>query len=190
MSELIVFFTASLGIGALLATIAIWAPRRPHVRIAALVATMLFIPVVYVQLVELLSRPKPMTFEWFERDVQLAQILGSSLDEGKAIYLWLRLDGEIAPRYYVMPWRQQAAEKLEAAAPKKKKKKAKRKSRTKKKAADLRVKLFWGVFTQSMKRVALYEHNQKKQAKKKADELTAKGKAPHFIMKVKEPVEE
>lgn len=113
MSELIVFFIASLGIGALLATIAIWAPRRPHVRIAALVATLLFIPVVYVQLVELLSRPKPMTFEWFERDVQLAQILGSSLDEGKAIYLWLRLEGEIAPRYYVMPWRQQAAEKLE-----------------------------------------------------------------------------
>ena len=84
----------------------------------------------------------------------------------------------------------EAAEAADGKAGKKKKKaKAKRKTRKKKAAVDVRMRLFWGVFTQSMKRVALYEHNQKKQAKKKADELTAKGKTPHFVMKVKEPVE-
>ena len=81
--------------------------------------------------------------------------------------------------------RKQLREEAEAAP---KKKKAKRKSRSKA-AADVPMRLYWGVFSQSMKRVALYEHNQKKQAKKRADELTAKGKAPHFVMKVKEPVD-
>ena len=80
----------------------------------------------------------------------------------------------------------EAAEAAEAEAPKKKaKKKTKRKSR---KAApeDIRMKLFWGVFNQSMKRVALFEFNQKKQAEKKAAQLSEK--SPHFVQKVKEEV--
>ena len=80
----------------------------------------------------------------------------------------------------------EAAEATEE-APKKKKKKAKRK---KKAAADVRMKLFWGVFSPSMKRVALFDFNQKKQAQKRCDELTAKGKGDHFIQKVKDKVEE
>jgi hypothetical protein len=63
-----------------------------------------------------------------------------------------------------------------------------RKSR-KKEAPEIRVKLFWGVFNQSLKRVALFEFNQKKQADKKAEELSQGGKAPHFVQKVKEAVD-
>lgn len=73
------------------------------------------------------------------------------------------------------------------AAPKKKA--AKRKSRAKQ-PVDQRIKLFWGVFNQSLRRVALYEFNQKKQAQAKADELSKGGKSPHFVQKVKEAVEE
>lgn len=72
-----------------------------------------------------------------------------------------------------------------AAAPKK----PARKSR-KKEAAIIRVKLFWGVFNQSLKRVALYEYSQRKQADKKAAELSQGGKAPHFVQKVKENIAE
>lgn len=84
----------------------------------------------------------------------------------------------------------EAAERADAEAPKKKKKKkaAKRKSRAKA-AADIRMKLFWGVFNQSMKRVALYEFDQRKQAEKKAEDLTKNGKNPHFVQKVKEAIE-
>lgn len=70
-----------------------------------------------------------------------------------------------------------------------KKKKAKRKSR-KKADAEVRLKLFWGVFNQSMKRVALYEFSQQKEAEKKAEDLSKGGKSPHFIQKVKEVIEE
>lgn len=72
----------------------------------------------------------------------------------------------------------------EEAAPKKKKK---RKSRTK--AAEvIRRKLFWGVFNHAMKRVALYEFNQRKAAEKRAKELSPDGKPPHFVQKVKEDI--
>ena len=90
----------------------------------------------------------------------------------------------------------EAAEKKAKASPKKaattkaaKKEPAKRKSRAKS-AKEVRLKAFWGVFNQSLKRVALYEFSEKKEADKKAKELTASGKSPHFVQPVKEPVQE
>ena len=71
-----------------------------------------------------------------------------------------------------------------------KKKATPRKPRKKKEAAIIRVKLFYGVFNQSLKRVALFEFNQKKQAEKKAVDLSKDGKTPHFVQKVKEAIEE
>lgn len=86
----------------------------------------------------------------------------------------------------------EAAERAEGTKKKKavkKKKAAKRKSK-KAAAAEVRMKLYWGVFSQSLKRVALYEFNQRKDAEKKAKELSSSGKSPHFVQKVKEVVEE
>ena len=86
-----------------------------------------------------------------------------------------------------------AADRIKADAPVKeakvKKAPAKRKSRAKV-PVDLRVKLYWGVFNQSLKRVALYEFNQKKQAEQKAEALSASGKSPHFVKKEKIAVDE
>lgn len=82
----------------------------------------------------------------------------------------------------------EAAELLEAEAAPKKKKATKRKSRAKE-PVEVRMKVFWGVFNQTMKRVALYEFSQKKDAEKKAEALSASGKSPHFVQKVKEVIE-
>ena len=113
-----VLFHAIVGatvVAAALASIAIWAPRPTRVRILAVVVTTLFIPIAYVQLVEMLSKPKPMSFEWYERARKKAQVLGVSLYEKESIYLWLRLSGSFEPRYYVVPWNLQLAEKLQKA---------------------------------------------------------------------------
>ena len=64
----------------------------------------------------------------------------------------------------------------------------KRKSRPKS-SKDVRLKAFWGVFNQSLKRVALFEYNEKKLAEKAAKELTASGKSPHFVQPVKEQIQ-
>ncbi len=85
----------------------------------------------------------------------------------------------------------EAAEKSAATKKKKtatKKKTTKRASRAKT-PKEVRLKAFWGVFNQSMKRVAIYEYSQRKQADKKAQELSASGKSPHFVQLVKEVIE-
>jgi hypothetical protein len=82
-----------------------------------------------------------------------------------------------------------AAEQGVEAAPKKAKKPAARKSRAKV-AKEVRLKAFWGVFNQSMKRVAVFEYAERKHADKRASELTASGKSPHFVQLVKEVIEE
>ena len=69
------------------------------------------------------------------------------------------------------------------------KKKAKRKSRAKA-AKEVRLKAFWGVFNQSLRRVALFEHSERKQAEKKAEDLSNSQKSPHFVQLVKEVIEE
>ena len=90
----------------------------------------------------------------------------------------------------------EAAEKKAKSAPKKaasaekstaKKAPAKRKSRAKS-AKVVRLKAYWGVFNQSLKRIALFEFSEKKEADKKAKDLSASGKSPHFVQPVKEEV--
>jgi hypothetical protein len=92
----------------------------------------------------------------------------------------------------------EAAEQIEGeeeGAPKKKraaagtKTPAKRKSRSKA-AKEVRLKAFWGVFNQSMKRVALFEYSERKQADQKAGELSASQKTPHFVQLEKVPITE
>ena len=66
---------------------------------------------------------------------------------------------------------------------------AKRKSRAKV-AKEVRLKAFWGVFNQSLRRMSLFEYSQRQEADKKAAELTESGKSPHFVQLVKEVIEE
>ena len=113
MEDLFVVFITLLAVIALLASIAIWSHRQTLVRTAAVVLTALFVPIGYLGVTQLLSQPKPMHHEWFKRHVDEATLLGVSVREGEAIYLWLRLDDSLEPRYYVLPWQQQLAEKLQ-----------------------------------------------------------------------------
>ena len=69
------------------------------------------------------------------------------------------------------------------------KKKAKRKSRAKT-PKEVRLKAFWGVFNQSLRRISLFEYSQREQADKKAADLSESGKSPHFVQLVKEVIEE
>ena len=81
----------------------------------------------------------------------------------------------------------EAAEKQVATKKKAAKKKA-TKRKTKKAAAEVRIKLYWGVFSQNLKRVAVFEFDQKDEAEKRATELSKGGKSPHFVQKVKEEI--
>ncbi len=66
---------------------------------------------------------------------------------------------------------------------------AKRKSRSKV-VKEVRLKAFWGVFNQSLRRIALFEYSQRADADRKAAELNESQKNPHFVQLVKEVIEE
>jgi hypothetical protein len=70
------------------------------------------------------------------------------------------------------------------------KKKAAPRKRRAKTGKNLRLKAYWGVFNQSLKRVAMFEFNEQKKAEKKAEELSGSGKSPHFVQPVKEVITE
>lgn len=112
MSQVFYFFAASLTLVAALAAISIWSPRALYVKGAALAIVALFLPAIYVSLVELLSRPKPVTLEWRQGGLAEAKVIGADLREGEAIFVWLRLPDVVEPRAYALPWDQKLAEQL------------------------------------------------------------------------------
>jgi hypothetical protein len=56
------------------------------------------------------------------------------------------------------------------------------------KSSVVRLKAYWGVFNQMMKRVHLFEYAERRQADKKAAELSGNAKSPHFVQLVKEVI--
>lgn len=84
--------------------------RRRYVSVGVFVA---LVAVVYGGTIEVMSKPKPVTLEW--RNVGEAKVLGASLREGEAIYVWLEIEGHEAPLAYELPWSQEAAEQLQGA---------------------------------------------------------------------------
>ncbi|MDB4637723.1 MAG: hypothetical protein P8M30_00390 [Planctomycetaceae bacterium] len=70
-----------------------------------------------------------------------------------------------------------------------KKKAAKRKSRSKKATAEARKRMVWGVFSSSMKEEARFPYDQRKEAEKKLEQLSAKSKKPFFIQPMKEVID-
>jgi hypothetical protein len=86
--------------------------------------------------------------------------------------------------------RQEAAAKTEGKAEAKKPAaKPKRKSRAKA-AKEVRLKAFWGVFSQSLNQVAQFEYSDRDEADKKAEELSESKKSPHFVQLVKKVIDE
>ncbi len=109
-----VFALATLA-AAVLATIAIWAPRKLWIRAAAVATTLALLPIGYAAFAELLSRPKPVALEWLNQQTAVATVLGSTIRENQAIYVWLQYGGPGEPRAYVIPWNRDLAEELQRA---------------------------------------------------------------------------
>jgi hypothetical protein len=93
----------------------VWSRRRLALRVMATVLSAILVSLFGASIVELLGRPKPVRLEWVERQGADADVLGSRLVEGKAIYLWLGFPGEPEPRAYVLPWNPETAKELQKA---------------------------------------------------------------------------
>jgi hypothetical protein len=98
-----------------LASIAIWSPRRLLIRVGAVALATLFLPTAWAAMSDLMSRPKPIDFEWWHQAEGGATVLSSQLREGDGVYLWLQISGAVEPRSYRLPWDRKLAEDLEKA---------------------------------------------------------------------------
>lgn len=115
MDNLIYLFAIAVMLAAALAAISIWAPRRLWLKITAIAITGLLSASAYASYADLLSKPKPVSLEWAQRQIGEATVLAASLRENEAIYLWLEFEGAKSPRAYALPWSQEAAEQLQKA---------------------------------------------------------------------------
>ena len=112
MTDLFYLFAVSAALAAVLAAISIWSHRKLWAKISAVLTTALFIPAIYLSYADLLSRPKPASLEWWNRDAAEATVVGSRLRENEAIYVWLELADTDEPRAYRLPWQQELAKQL------------------------------------------------------------------------------
>ena len=112
MTELFYLFAASAALAAILAAISIWSHRKLWAKLSAVVATALFIPTIYLSYADLLSRPKPISLEWWHQGASEATVVASKLREGEAIYLWIEMTDTDEPRAYKLPWQQELAKQL------------------------------------------------------------------------------
>ncbi len=115
MSELGALFAALGGLAFILANLAVWAPRKLRVKLGALITAAVFLPTAYFSLSEMLGRPKPVAAEWLRGALAEATVLGSQMQQGQAIYLWLTLEGTDEPRAYALPWSEKLARQLHGA---------------------------------------------------------------------------
>lgn len=102
---------AAVGLGFL----AVWSRRGLAPRLAAVALSVALVGLIGASVVELLGRPKPTRMEWVQRKGAEADVLGSRMVEGQAIYLWLGLPGQPEPRAYVLPWNMEVAKELQKA---------------------------------------------------------------------------
>ncbi len=116
MDYVTVMFVATVVLIAVLAWSAVRARGKLWRKLTALGALAILVPLLYVDVMGLMGRPKPITMEWFEDFHEGAVLVGADIREGQAIYLWLRHQGESEPRAYVMDWDRDTAVKLKEAA--------------------------------------------------------------------------
>lgn len=121
METALYIFVPLLTVAAILGHIGIWSPRSTWIKVCGVGAVALFIPLSYGALAELLSRPKPVTLEWAHRHVTEAKLIGATMTEGEAIYIWLKIPEMVEPRSYRLPWSRKTAQQLQEAQRKAKK---------------------------------------------------------------------
>lgn len=115
MDHLMYLYAAVVIIAAALAAIAVGAPRALWVKFSALVLAAFLMAIGYASLVDLLGKPKPADMEWAARTVPEATVIAATMEENRAIYLWLLLEDGVGPRAYALPWSLQSAKQLQRA---------------------------------------------------------------------------
>ena len=101
MEILNIFYILITALAALLISITIWSRRPFRWRISAFFIGLGLIALLYIAILELLSRPKPAHMELFYKDVPEVVLLHASWEEEVALYILVEIPGVEEPRLYL-----------------------------------------------------------------------------------------
>lgn len=112
MADLVLYFAASVALASAIAAVTLSAPRALWLKVGAIATAGVLMVAIYLGLNGMMSRPKPMSLEWYRASAEDANVIAATMIEGEAIYLWLRVPQDSEPRSYRMPWSEEAARQL------------------------------------------------------------------------------
>lgn len=115
MGQIPLFMFPMVFFAGILVWMTVWAPRQFSIKAIAMAVGVGLLVTGFSGFSDLLSRPKPVSFEWWIDQAQEAQVLGQDFHENVAIYLYLKLPGEPQPRNYSIPWNSKTASELQKA---------------------------------------------------------------------------
>ncbi|MEM7292356.1 MAG: hypothetical protein AAF420_03015 [Pseudomonadota bacterium] len=115
MENIPALYLLYLLLGCLLAVVAVWSRRGVWIRAGAVGLLIALVALNYLALVNLLGRPQPIESIASAEIEGDAVVVAATIEEGTAIYLWLRHPRELKPHYYRMDWDQDAAMALKQA---------------------------------------------------------------------------
>jgi len=87
-----------------LCLVAAWSRRNKWFRWGFVLLSVAVLLGSYPTVTSLLSRPKPVSEEWFYKNAKKALVVGMHVVDGQALYLYLVLPGLTEPRSYKFPW--------------------------------------------------------------------------------------
>ncbi|MFT7556813.1 MAG: hypothetical protein ACI9LO_003146, partial [Planctomycetota bacterium] len=90
MADIPLFYLLFVLVGCLLALLAVWSRKQLKLRAAAVLLLVALVALNYNALMSLLGYPLPIESLSFESEKGDSIVLAASIDEGVAIYLWLR----------------------------------------------------------------------------------------------------
>ena len=115
MDILNILYVTITSLAVLLISITIWSRRPFKWRVSAFFIGVGLVTILYVAILELLSRPKPAHMELFHKDVPEVVLLHASWEEEVALYILVEIPGVEEPRLYILPWNREEAERFQQA---------------------------------------------------------------------------
>ena len=93
MDILNIFYIVLLALAVLLISITIWSRRPFRWRISGFFIGATLISLLFISILELLSRPKPAHLELFYKDIPEVVLLHASWEEEVALYILVEIPG-------------------------------------------------------------------------------------------------
>lgn len=115
MDILNIFYIVITTLAVMLISITIWSRRPFKWRLSGFFIGATLITLLFISILELLSRPKPAHLELFYKDIPEVVLLHASWEEEVALYILVEIPGVKEPRLYILPWSREEAEKFEQA---------------------------------------------------------------------------